>query len=84
MAYLVMTAAERMPGSCWGRYRRVAVVEVDDGAPLPKMISERAVGVKRIVGSWRRLNCGKTARCAYRRALAEAAELVQQCLVPNG
>lgn len=27
--YVVMDRATKMPASCWGRYRRVAVVEVD-------------------------------------------------------
>jgi hypothetical protein len=31
MRYIVQTAAASMPSSCWGTYRRVAVLEVEDG-----------------------------------------------------
>lgn len=46
--YVVMTAAACMPSSCWGRYRRVAVVEVRDGAEKPKQIrnTKTATGVR--------------------------------------
>lgn len=75
--FVVVSAAAAMPSSCWGRYRRVAVVEVDparlpDGAATPRMISERARGVVRIVRTWERLNVGATDRCAFGRAMAEA------------
>ena len=53
--YIVMTASARMPGSCWGRYGRVAVVELEPGfSGRPKMISERARGVRRVVQTWER------------------------------
>lgn len=58
-----------------GPYRNVAVVEVEAGAE-PKMISTRARGVRRIVRHYGPQSVGKTDRCAYRRTLAEAAELV--------
>jgi len=69
--YIIMTASAHMPNSCWGIYRRVALVEVEKGVE-PKMISERARGVVRIVRTWENLNVGTTDKCAYRRALAEA------------
>lgn len=75
--YIVKTAAAKMPGSCWGQYRRVAVLEVMAGAE-PAMISKRARGVVRVVQTWERLNVGTTERCAYERALAEARELVER------
>jgi hypothetical protein len=74
--FIVMTASEKMPSSCWGKYGRVAVVEVEEGLDdTPKMISERAKGVVRIVENWRRLNVGKTDKCAFRLAEEEAYEL---------
>jgi len=81
--YVVMDASAHMPRSCWGRYRRVAVVEVDpdalpEGALAPAMISERARGCVRVVETWERLNVGKTGRCAYARALAEAEALAAE------
>ncbi len=72
--YIVKTAAARMPASCWGKYRRVAVLEVEPGAE-PRMISARARGVVRVVETWDALNVGTSDRCAYRRALAEAEAL---------
>lgn len=74
--FIVMTAATPMPQSCWGQYRRVAVVEVE-GDTKPKMISKRARGVVRIVKRWEKLSVGKTDRCAYRRALADAGALAR-------
>jgi len=79
-AFIVATASAHMPNSCWGTYRRVAVLEIDPSATPaggPKMISERARGVVRIVETWEALNVGKTERCAYRVALAEAEAMAE-------
>jgi hypothetical protein len=75
--FIVRYAAAKMPTSCWGTYRRVAVLEVERGTK-PAMISERATGVIRVVETWERLHVGKTARCAYSRAYAEAEELAAE------
>jgi hypothetical protein len=91
MSYIVMTARAPMPSSCWGKYGRVAVIEMDDDwlavermramlqgrrPPIrPAMISERARGVVRVVATWERLNIGRTARCAFDRAGEEAYRL---------
>lgn len=80
---IVMTAAAAMPSSCFGksRYRRVALVRVDDevlrsaGLARPKMISKHAVGVVQIVRTWERLYVGSTPRSAYNRALSEAVKM---------
>lgn len=79
--HIIMTAAAQMPSTCWGVYRRIAVVEIDsarlpEGCDRPRMISERARGVVRVVRTWERLHVGTTERCAYSRAFAEARELV--------
>lgn len=78
MAFIVKTAADRVPGG-WGTYRRVAVLEVEPGVTADDvaMISPRAKGVIRVVETWNRLNVGKTDRCAYRRALAAAHALAE-------
>ena len=77
--HIVMTASAQMPASCWGTYRRVAVVSLEDGFNgVPKMISPRARGINRVVRTWESLNVGSTDRCAYRVALAEAAEMADQ------
>jgi hypothetical protein len=75
--YIVKTAAANMPNSCWGTYRRVAVLEVEDGVEDVAMISERARGCIRIVETWERLNVGITDRCAYARALDEARAMAR-------
>ena len=73
--FIVQTAAAPMPNSCWGEYRRVAVLEVDANKNCVSMISERARGVKRIVRTWEKCNVGTTERCAYDRAVKAAREL---------
>ncbi len=81
--FIVRTAAAHMPNSCWGVYRRVAVLEVIKGT-VPAMISSRARGVVRVVATWERRNVGSTDRCAYERAVsaarAMAAELTAERL----
>jgi len=75
--YIVRTAAACMPSSCWGRYRRVAVLEVAAGAQ-PRMISARARGVVEVVQTWEKLNVGTSERCAYAVALRAAKELAAE------
>ena len=76
--YIVKTATAKMPSSCKGRYGRVAVLEIDDPSVDPKMISERAKNVTRIVRTWERLFWGTSSRCAFSRALAEANRLAAE------
>lgn len=76
--FIVQTASAYMPSSCWGVYRRVGVLEVDLGLRHVSQISERARGCARVVRTWERLNVGKTARCAYDRALDEAERLAAE------
>lgn len=74
--FIVMSSTARMPQSCWGSYKRVGVVELEPGfVGTPKMLSERARGVRRVVETWENCFVGKTERCAYERALVEAAKL---------
>jgi hypothetical protein len=81
--FVVMDASACMPGSVRAPYRRVAIVELEPGTTeLPKMISDRARGVRSIVATWERCHSGKTRsrvrrstrRTAYERAMAEAEE----------
>jgi len=75
--YVVKSSAARMPASCWGTYRRVAVLEVVRGT-TPRMISTRATGVVRVVETWERRSVGSSTQCAYQRAMREAAELAAE------
>lgn len=73
--FIVQTAAACMPSSCWGRYRRVAVLEVQPGIETVSMISGRARGVIRIVKTWEKCNVGTTRRCMYEQAVQAAYDL---------
>lgn len=70
-----------MPNSCKGRYGRVAVVELETvGGPTPKMISERARGLARIVTTWERMHRGysDSPNTAFARAVAEAEKMATE------
>lgn len=75
--YIVQTASTRCAAK-FGIYRKVAVLEVEEGLEQVSMISERARGCVRVVDMWDRLNVGKTSACAYRVALAEARAMVAE------
>lgn len=76
--YIVQTAAAKMPVKCWGKYCRVAVIEVEEGVEAVSMISARAKGVVRIVRVWEKCHVGTTARCEYQRVLATANKLASE------
>lgn len=76
--FVVMSSAACMPASCWGRYRKIAVVELDGTTDYPKMISIRARGVKRVVRVWDRLFHGKTDACAFGVALSAAEAMAER------
>jgi len=75
--WIVMTSAARMPRSCRGSYRNVALVKITPQYAAegrrPKIISKRARGVETVEHLGHH-NVGKTERCAYCVALAEAQE----------
>ena len=73
--FIVMTAAAVMPASCRGRYGKVAVCEVIKGVK-PKMISERAKGMVRIVSLADKLHAGQGGpKTAYALAKVDAERL---------
>ncbi len=73
--FIVMTAKAQMPASCRGRYGKVAVCEVEKGV-WPKMISERAKGMVRIVSLRDKLHAGQGGSgTAYAKAKADAERL---------
>lgn len=72
----VIRAASASGRGLFGSYRRVAVLELEDGfAGEPAMISERARGVSRLIWDSGPCNVGKTERGAYQVALREAEAL---------
>jgi hypothetical protein len=72
--FVVMTSNAKMPTSVRSRYINVAVCEVERGV-YPKMISERARGMVRIVKQWAPAHVGTTERSASAHAIAEANKL---------
>ena len=74
--FIVMTAGARMPLCNWGRYGKVAVCEVEAGV-TPKMISERALGMVRIVELHAPLYMAGS-RSAFALALADAKVTVHR------
>ena len=78
MPYKIMSSSEAMPNSCWGRYRRVAIVETTSDSVHPKMISTHARGIVRIVHEWRRLNATTNGpNTAYAIAMRDAHAMLR-------
>jgi hypothetical protein len=75
--YIVQTSAARMPSSCWGQYRNVAVLKVENWVEEASMISERAKGVLEIVAYWGKLH-SRGKNTAFAKALKEAQELCEK------
>jgi hypothetical protein len=80
MPFIVMTssAAVNANGRGQGRYINVAVVQVEDPAVTPKMISTHARNVKSIVKHYGKCSQGVTLRCAAARAQADAYALAKK------
>jgi hypothetical protein len=74
--YIVMTASAQMPSSCKGIYKKVAVCEVEAGV-IPKMISERAKGMIRIVALWDKRHAGGGDRTAFALAVVAANQMAK-------
>jgi hypothetical protein len=79
--YVVMTSTAKMPASVRAPYRRVAVVQLtpDYAAAnrLPKMISERARGVVRVIDFGKFPAAGSTPRSGLVSALQRAEEMAR-------
>ena len=56
----------------------VAVMEMEDDAPYPKMISKRAKGCVRVVKLWPKRFLGISEKCAANVAKYAAEELIRQ------
>lgn len=82
-AYAVVVSAAKMPLSCWGRYKHVAVIEYIEADGPPLYISDRPKRVVRIVCEWRRQYDGATSRSAAGRAIATACKLAAALTVAD-
>ena len=88
--YVILTAGEKMPASCYGaaNYRKIALVELDPveygkkrlvgKEAIPQKIDERLKLIKSIPFYRGRLYKGSTDRCAYAKAQKELAGFCQQ------
>ena len=75
---VAMSACARMPASCRGQYRRAALVIVDtDVCAIPKMISERARGVVRLIDSTGGLHVGRTEKGAWQRKMTNMERIAR-------
>lgn len=76
--FAIISSADTSP-SGFGEYRRIGLVELDKSVDkIPTMITQRARGCSRVIETWERLNVGKTNRCAYQRALADALDRLDE------
>ena len=80
--HVVMTSCAKMPSSVKAAYINVAVVQLNQEYTAknirPKMISERACGVLRVIHLGHFPAAGKTEKSGYRQALRRAEELALQ------
>jgi hypothetical protein len=76
--FIVKTASAKMPSKCWGRYARVAVIELNEGYGSTPYIKEGIKQVKRIVELWDKCHVGKTDKGEFQKRLKEAHELCAQ------
>lgn len=71
--FQIRVSEAHMPTTCkFGRYKHVAVMAVEPGYTVHE-ISDRRPG-RSVVAVWRKVNRGKTDRCGFAIALAEARE----------
>lgn len=76
--YIIRVSAANMPNSCWGRYVRTAVLEVDPGINSVPAIDARCRGVVRIVACFGPSNVGRTARAADVRDYAACEKILAE------
>ena len=79
MTAIVVSKSASMPSSCRGIYRKIYVVDVDYWMTWngwePPQVRDGAKHVRRIIWDSGGQSVGKTARCAFQRALARGHEI---------
>lgn len=73
--WILKTSSAKMPSSCRGIYKKLAIMEVEKGYEPPS-ISLRHKQVKQIFKLWEPLFQGKTEKSEYFRYKKKAEELV--------
>lgn len=81
--YAVVSSAARMPRSCWGCYRHVAVVRRKFAPGKVTQIAERG-NVEKVIVVWRNCNVGKGIRDAVTYAIAEGKIRMRQEWMKQG
>ena len=78
--YVVKASMAHQPSSRKWRHNRmrVGVMEMQDDAPAPKILSERARGCLRVVRTWEDLYQGTSDRDQYSRAWKAACDLAKK------
>ena len=77
---VVVSSCAAMPNSCWGIYRRAALVEIPRSLHHIAAIDSRRLT---IVTSREKLNVGSTTRCAFARALTELIVICDEMAVSD-
>jgi hypothetical protein len=82
--WIVMTAAAHMPASCRGRYRKIAIVELREGAQddPPTRIDSRDKRILQVIQMGNH-HVGTSLRSAYIRALVDAEERCRRLNAEN-
>ena len=72
-AWVVMTSTAKMPSSCWGRYRNIILVKVEDPENPPPRADRRIKAILQMhhLGPY---HVGLTDRDAYTKAYRSAVE----------
>ena len=82
MTAIVVTRSAAMPASCWGRYRKVYVIDVDYWKAWdtwePPQVRQGAKHVIRILWDSGPQSVGSTKRCGFARAVARAEQLASE------
>jgi hypothetical protein len=78
--YVVKVSCAKTPSSWKWKHRRthVAVMHVDSTVDYPRMISERARGVRRIVEFWGAQYDGPSVRCQAYLARTKAEDMAEE------
>lgn len=78
--FAIVSSSAKMPSSCWGKYCWVGVVRLAEGfrGSDVRAISDRTRTVEEVLWGSGGVSVGRTERCAFARAVAEAREVMQE------
>lgn len=87
--WIVATSSAKMPSSCWGKYKNVAIMNVhywlaNDASWSPRLLSDRAKGCYKNHNTRSgffhlgHFAVGKTKKCAYEQAKIRAQQMADR------